>query len=71
MSDNFHSTFLFATPSFAEGVGRLVDFGNALTEYNVSRSTEEADLRAVTYDWLAVGDDIRGAITSFRADASV
>jgi hypothetical protein len=71
MSESYHSDFLFATPSFTEGVGRLVDFGNALTEYNVSRSTEEADKRALTQDWLAVGDDIRGAVVAYREDVAV
>jgi hypothetical protein len=65
LSENFHSNFLFATPSFAEGAGRLVDFGNFLTEYNTTRTSEEADKRATTQDWLAVGDDMRQAISAF------
>lgn len=71
MSENFHSDFLFATPSFAEGMGRLVDFGNTLTEYNRTRSSAEADQRAITQDWLAVGDDIRGAIAEFPSHVSI
>jgi len=65
MTRDFRSDFLFATPSFIEGMGRLMDFANALTEYNTSRSTEEADRRATTQDWMAVGDEIRGALATY------
>lgn len=67
MTENYRSDFLFATPSFKEGVARLVDFGNFMTDYNTTRTTQDADKRATTQDWLAVGDDIRGAITDFAA----
>jgi hypothetical protein len=63
------STFLFATPSWREGVGRLMDFGNALTEFNRTPSPEDADVRATTQDWLAVGDNLRRALAEFSPDA--
>jgi hypothetical protein len=63
MSD--HSTFLFAVPTWAEGVGRLVDFGGFLNEYNSSSSEDEADLKAMTHDWEAVGSDLRKAMRKF------
>ena len=43
----------FATPTWQEGVGRLVDFGNTLTEYNRSANP---DARAMAQDWDAVGE---------------
>ena len=55
------STFLFAMPRFAVGVGRLIDFGATLTEYNQSFSPAEADAIAIAQDWHAVGDDLRDA----------
>lgn len=64
------STFLFAVPSWAEGVGRLLDFGDTLTEYNVSGSTAEADARAMRADWCAVGDDLRAAADEIERDLS-
>ena len=59
---NRYTDFLYARPSFAEGVGRLMDFGNALNEYNRSATPREADERALRADWYAVGDDLRAAM---------
>lgn len=60
MSD--YSSLLFARPSFAEGVGRLLDFGNTLTRYNTSENGAVADLVALQADGLAIGEDMRTAI---------
>jgi hypothetical protein len=54
--------FLFARPSFASGMARLVDFGCSFDQYNISRTPVEADVRASVSDWLSVGDDIKAAI---------
>ena len=64
------STFLFATPSWAEGAGRIMDFGNHMTEYNVSEGSVDADARATSMDWAAVGDDLRAAIGQVTEVAS-
>lgn len=56
------STFLFATPSFSEGMGRVLDIGDTLTEYNRSATPELADQRALRADWCAVGLDILSVI---------
>jgi len=40
-----HTDFLYARPSFAEGVARIMDFGNTLNEYNESVSGKTADFR--------------------------
>lgn len=63
------STYLFATPSFSEGAGRLVDFGDTLTEYNVSISPQQADAIAMLMDFGAVGEDIKVAIVEEGADS--
>lgn len=60
------TSYLFARPSFAEGVGRIVDFGGTLTAYNVSSSAEEADAVAIYTDWRAVGHELRAAIKKQR-----
>ena len=59
---NRHTDFLYARPSFVEGVARLLDFGNFLNTYNTSDSPEEADARALRADWCAVGDDLRAVL---------
>lgn len=56
-----YATLLFATPSFYEGVGRVVDLGGTLTEFNRSGTVEEADRVALASDWAAVGADLRVA----------
>lgn len=53
------STYLFAQPSFSEGVGRVLDFGDTLTVYNTSASPDEADAMALRMDFEAVGADLR------------
>jgi len=60
----YSSDFLFARPSFVEGMARVLDFGNTLNEYNSSRSTSEADSRALRADWECVGNAIREAMNS-------
>ena len=60
------SSFLFARPRWSEGVGRLVDLANTLREYNRTYGVTNADSRATAQDWLAVGDELRGAIANFR-----
>lgn len=56
-----YSNFLFAEPSFTEGVARIFDVGGALQLYNESRNPEEADALALYADWRAVGNEIRHA----------
>jgi hypothetical protein len=61
MSD--YTSFLFARPSVAESIARLVDFGDFLTEFNRSLSEEQADTIALRMDWKAVGNDLRYALS--------
>jgi hypothetical protein len=53
-----HSRILFPRPSFFEGLGRIFDFAGALSLYNISRTPEEADVRALNSDWAATADDL-------------
>lgn len=55
------SSFLFARPSFFEGAGRLVDFGDTLDEYNYSDSPGQADATAFLADLTSVARDIQEA----------
>lgn len=48
--------------STIEGVARSMDIGATLQEYNCSQSGQAADLRALSADFHAFGDDLRNAI---------
>ena len=64
--DAILSDFLFARPSFLEGIARLADVGGTLNEYNTSRSGADADARALQGDWRAIGHDVRVAFDKIR-----
>ena len=60
----FHwkSDFLFARPSWLSGIARMWDFGGAFDSYNISRTPEEADTKAILSDWYIIGQDTMSAI---------
>lgn len=49
-------------PSFTEGVARILDFGDVLTEFRPVPSGFVADRQALQSDWRAVGEDVRFAV---------
>ena len=55
---NPYTSFLFAQPSFAEGVARSLDLGGTLQQYNGSLSPEQADATALRMDWRAIKTDL-------------
>jgi hypothetical protein len=65
MSD---SLFLFAAPSFVEGMARIVDFGDTLTEANISANGDEADHAASWADWELITKDLRDAARILNRD---
>ena len=60
--------FLYARPSFVEGVARLFDFGNTLNEYNTSLTAEQADFLALRADWRVVARDLGIAFEQLEQD---
>ncbi len=64
--------FLYARPSAVEGIARIFDFGNTLSEYNYSSTSREADFLALRADWrvaardlgIALSEEIESAVTS-------
>lgn len=60
--------YLYARPSFIEGMARVLDLGATLTDFNYSLTPEEADFAAIQSDWQTVGDDIRAALEQFAKD---
>lgn len=57
-----YSDILFSEPSFLEGIARVLDLGNTLTEYNNSLTPEQADYIAAAADWTTVGNDLHAAM---------
>ncbi|MBI2551870.1 hypothetical protein HYW17_01040 [Candidatus Uhrbacteria bacterium] len=62
--------YLFAKPSFIEGVGRVLDLGGVLDTYNISTTPAEADAKALRTDWMAVGNDLRSAMQQYASQFS-
>jgi hypothetical protein len=61
-----NSDFLFARPSFIEGMARVLDLGCTLNEYNYSRTGAEADAKALKNDFLMVFQDLGSSISKYE-----
>ena len=59
---SMRTDFLFVSPSPWLGFARLLDIAGTFDRYNVSRTPEEADARAMYSDWRMVGEDLADAI---------
>ncbi|MHB8737077.1 MAG: hypothetical protein ACYC9D_00585 [Candidatus Dormibacteria bacterium] len=64
MRSTERSGFLFATPTFWQGIARILDLGGVLNTYNTCDSDQEADRVALASDWYAIGLDFREAFGS-------
>lgn len=63
------ATFLFAIPSWIDGFASIFDMsGQTHIKYATSSSAAAADQRALRQDWLAVGDSLRGALSTSPQD---
>jgi len=62
------SDFLYAKPSFVEGLARIMDLGNTLNKYNTFPTGKEADYVAISQDWAMVGQDFYDAITEYERE---
>lgn len=60
-----YTFYLFARPSFTEGIARVLDLGVTLQDYNTSETPEDADFEAIKKDWSAVGEDIKESINEY------
>lgn len=56
------TSFLFGRPTFAGGMGSVLDIGGTLVAYNDVPDPAMADWLAIYSDWAAVGDDLRAAM---------
>jgi hypothetical protein len=71
MINKIKSDFLVASPSFASGAGRLLDWYGSYDTYNFSRDGNEADAKAMFADWRAVGQDLHDSILEFESTQPV
>ena len=55
---NAYFGLLFARPSFLEGVSRVIDLGNTMSEYNSSLTPAQADALALKADLNALRSDL-------------
>lgn len=60
--------YLFASPSLLAGFGRVFDPFGLPEPYNLSRSPQEADKRAMAVDWAMVGNDLAEAIAEYGSN---
>jgi hypothetical protein len=65
-----NSDFFFARPSLIGGLSRILDLGGTLKIYNESPSEADADIKAISEDWKAVGNCLRSAIESLGLQES-
>lgn len=59
------TSYLYALPSFFEGMSHTLDIGNISVTFNESSTPEEADRKAIGNDWMAVGKDISISIYNY------
>ncbi len=57
-----YTDFLFARPSFIEGMARVLDLGSTLQQYNNSLDGKQADSIAANADMRAIAEDMWRAI---------
>jgi hypothetical protein len=60
------SDFLFARPSFLEGVARNLDLFGVLNVYNYSENGEKADAKALLSDWAAIYRDLNNSYDGLK-----
>jgi hypothetical protein len=60
--------FLVPASSFLIGIGSLLNLSGNYFDYNQSRTTAQADQRALSNDWAMVGQDIRRAMDQVEND---
>lgn len=61
-----NSDYLFVQPSFLNGMARTLDIFGTFTEYNKSKTGEEADARALAKDAQALREDMAAAFSYFE-----
>jgi hypothetical protein len=67
----YKTDFLFPKTSFVVGIGSIFNvFGNYY-KFNTSKTSVEADFKAIESDWGVVGQDIEKAIKNVKKELSL
>lgn len=59
------TSYLYANPSFVGGMAMPLDMGGTLMVFNESATPMEADVKAISNDWKAVGKDLACSIQEY------
>lgn len=68
--DQSLTTYLFARPSFLEGVARTLDITGGFDSYNESPNGKIADSQAIMNDWKMVGMDIQVGLSEYGKEVT-
>lgn len=62
---SMETSYLYANPSFVGGMAMTLDMGGTLMVFNESSTPMEADVKAMSNDWKAVGKDLASSIQEY------
>ena len=65
--NKYSKTFRLFTviPSLLVGAASVLDMGATLNIYNMDKTIEQADSKAIASDWQMVGEDLRVALNQY------
>jgi len=59
-------SLFFVDPSFFAGMASVIDLYGVLMDFNTAAPPNQADFLALQYDWYKVGQDLYGAMNTFK-----
>lgn len=66
----YSSDFLLPNNNFWVGFGSVLNLAGSYFEYNISKTEEEADAKALASDWKNVGDDIKDSVRILKEETA-
>jgi len=63
---SYCTDFLFSRTNYLIGAGSIIALMGNYYDFNYSKSSKDADIRAIRSDWRVIGNDLRGALKSFE-----
>jgi len=63
---SFYTDFLFSRTNYLIGAGSIIALMGNYYEFNYSKSSKDADIRAIRSDWRIIGNELREAMKSFE-----
>lgn len=64
--NKFRTDFLLQKNNFLIGLGSVLSIEGNYFEFNKSKSSQDADIKALKSDWYNIGEDIRESINSIK-----